>query len=68
VITLIKTSSKRQTKRFCFKVAQAIPLNEKNSKHNSPFFDVVFTKSSFTDDALHELGLSEEYSFIGVVG
>lgn len=27
----------------------------------------VFTKSSLIDDALQELGLSEEYSLIGVV-
>lgn len=34
-----------------------------------PFLDVVFViKSSLTDDALHELGLSDEYSLIGVGG
>jgi hypothetical protein len=35
---------------------------------HSPFFDaVVFASSSLTDEALHELGLSDEYSLIGVV-
>lgn len=34
---------------------------------DSPFLDVGFTKSSLMDDALHELGLRDEYSFIGVV-
>jgi hypothetical protein len=29
--------------------------------------DVVFVKSSLIEDALHELGLSDEYSLIGVV-
>lgn len=54
---------------FVLNATQAIfriEINNKN-KINLPFFDVVFTKSSLTDDALHELGLSEEYSLIGVV-
>ena len=34
---------------------------------NSPFFDVVFVMSSLTEDVLQEFGLSDEYSFIGVV-
>lgn len=41
-------------------------LKFKCANADSPFLD-VFTKSSLIDDALHELGLSDEYSLIGVV-
>lgn len=60
----LKTSAKRQTNAL-FWLRHG--LSSDISSIDSPFLDAVFAKSSLIDDALQELGLSDEYSLIGVV-